>query len=142
MRMLRQILESIIPIGVIGVACWNIGVYTSAVMRHPPREVHDVVSAESAWAPVYLELMRVNYRIGDLGYVTPGILRGEPYSEIDRVRGVELSYVVIPWDLVVNKRDSPIVLADFRIERPAQLPPGLEPIFDPGTGFVLLKSTG
>ncbi len=126
-----SILKSVTGIGLIAAACWNIRAYTIEVLTLPPRAANEVVNDESAWEPIHKELDRIGYGIGDVSYVTARSLRGEPVSEAESIHRMMLYYAVIP---------PPFVLADFRAERPAQLPPGLTQFYDPGNGLVLLKS--
>ncbi len=135
-----SILKSVTGIGLIAAACWNIRAYTIEVLTLPPRAANEVVNDESAWEPIHKELDRIGYGIGDLSYVTARALRGEPVSEAESIHRMMLYYAVIPLNLVHDRIDTPFVLADFRAERPAQLPPGLTQFYDPGNGLVLLKS--
>jgi hypothetical protein len=137
--MIRSVLRPVALFTLIAVACWNLGAFTTEVLKRPSREVSNVVNWEKAWKPIHTQLNIAGYEIGELGYVTARSLRGEPPSEDEINRRIELGYVVIPWHLVHNKIDAAFIVADFSVEKPAQLPPGLTPFYDPG--LLLLKST-
>ncbi len=138
--MFIRIVKYATRVGLIAIAFWNIQAYTRTVLTLPEREVNATVYWEKAWDPIHLELDRIGYRIGDLGYITSRSLRGEPMSEAEDIRRAALYFVVIPLNLLPNRMDTPFVLADFSKEKPPQLPPYLVQVYDPGNGLVLLRS--
>jgi hypothetical protein len=137
---LRSVLKRVVSIAVIAVAIWNIKALTTTVLKLPSRDAIDIVNVERSWVPIRNQLSVEGYTIGDLGFITPESLRGEPQSSVEDARYVELTFAVIPLHLVRNKLDTRFVLADFTRAR-ADLPPGLIPYVDPGNGLLLLKNT-
>jgi hypothetical protein len=135
----RANLKSIVRIGLIGTACWNIQSYTGTVLKFPQRDANAVVQAEEAWTPIHKQLAIAGYTIGDIGYVTARSLRGEPLDNTEVGRRTALYYAVIPLNLARDDRNTPFVIGDFRLETPPQLPPDLTVVFDSGNGLVLLK---
>jgi hypothetical protein len=126
--------------GLIAVVCWNVAAYTSKVfsLRNASSEV---AGFEKLWEPFQAYLTTVDYRIGDLGFVSSTSLAGGGITEEENIHRSQLYYVVIPLNLVPNKLDAPYIVADFLRTRPGTLPPGFVEVYDPGNGLVLLKST-
>jgi hypothetical protein len=120
---------------------WNIAGFTRSVFNLPPLEHNDLVGWEKQWLPLGLELALRSYSIGDIGFVTAATLRGQPPSELDQIRRLQLSYVAIPLNPVMGRLDTPYVIGEFTDGRPPQAPPHLIPILESGN-MVLFKNTG
>jgi hypothetical protein len=140
LRMNRSILQRIAGLVVIVVACWNVWTLTLRVLTFGSREEDSNVVFERLWIPFFIEFVKADYRIGDVGYITARTLRGEQPTNDDKVRRVNFYYAAIPLNVVPDTLNAPFVIADFAVSGPPdQLPQGFDKVYDGGNGLMLLK---
>jgi hypothetical protein len=140
LRMNRSILRRIAGLVVIVVACWNVWTLTLRVLTFGSREENSNVVFEKLWIPFFIEFVKADYRIGDVGYITARTLRGEQPTNDDKVRRVNFYYAAIPLNVVPDTLNAPFVIADFAVSGPPdQLPQGFDKVYDGGNGVMLLK---
>jgi hypothetical protein len=123
---------------VVVVAYWNVGIVYWTSENLPARETEEIVIQEKRLAPVRANLQSIDYR-GEIAFITNSALSGLPPSKEDDKRWGQSQYVLIPWLLVRDKRDSPFVLADFWDGPPVVPLQGLTKVYDNGSGLILFR---
>jgi hypothetical protein len=100
----------------------------------------DVVVWEDRLRFVRNELMKADYRIGDVGYMPIGVFLGNTPTSSEEAHWVQARYVMIPWNLVPDTLDSPYVLFDLTgTSRALPVVDGFHPLYNSGDGLLLLQ---
>jgi hypothetical protein len=135
----RTVLKFVAAVTVGVFAYWNVLVVHKTSIYLPPRETEEVVVVEKRLEPVREYLLSVNYR-GEIAFITNRVLAGLPVTLEDNKEWGQFQYVMIPWTLLRDKRNTPYVLADFRDGPPAVALEGLSKIYDDGNGLILFRA--
>jgi hypothetical protein len=135
----RTVLKFVAAVTVGVIAYWNVLVVHRTSVYLPPRETEEIVSQEKRLAPVREYLLSIDYR-GEIGFITNHILSGSPFNVEDDRKWGEFQYVMIPWVLVREKRNTPYVIADFSDGPPPVAFEGLSKVYDDGNGLILFRS--
>jgi hypothetical protein len=99
----------------------------------------EVVVKEQRLAGVRANLLSAGYK-GDVGFITQRDLQAQrPLAEDDKQWG-QSQYVMIPW-VLVRRKDTPFLIADFWDGVPASPPEGFSYFYDAGQGLILYRAT-
>jgi hypothetical protein len=71
----------------VGNACWNVWTLTLRVLTFGSREEDSNVVFERLWIPFFIEFVKADYRIGDVGYITARTLRANNRLTTTRCAG-------------------------------------------------------
>jgi hypothetical protein len=121
------------------IAYWNILTVLRTSISLAPRETEGIVMVEQRLAPIRENLLSIGHR-GELALITNQILAGLPPKPEDDMKWVEFQYALIPWVLVRDKQNTPVVLADFSDGPPTVPLEGLSTIYDDGHGLILFRA--
>jgi hypothetical protein len=124
---------------VVVIAYWNVLAVFRTSIALPPSETDEVVMLEKRLAPIRENLLSIDHR-GEIALITNRILAGLPTNAEDEKEWGQFQYVLIPWVLVRDKRNTPVVLADFSDGPPSVPLRGLSTIYDDGHGLILFRA--
>ena len=120
-------------------AYWNVlSVFRTSIYL-PPRETEEIVMLEKRLAPIRENLLAIDYR-GEIALITNQVLAGLPPKAEDNKKWGQFQYVLIPWVVVRDKQNTPVVLADFSDGPPAVALEGLSKVYDDGNGLILFRA--
>ena len=94
---------------------------------------------EKRLAPIRENLLAIDYR-GEIALITNQVLAGLPPKAEDNKKWGQFQYVLIPWVVVRDKQNTPVVLADFSDGPPAVALEGLSKVYDDGNGLILFRA--
>jgi hypothetical protein len=125
--------------GLVICAYWNVISGYQIGDHLPPRETEELVVKEQALAPVRDILLLKKYK-GEIAFVTNRSLSGSPPNPEDDKRWGQSQYVMIPWVLLRDRRNTPFVIADFWDGPPAGPLEGLVKLYEDGHGLTLFRA--
>jgi hypothetical protein len=135
----RPVLKFVAAATVAVFAYWNVlSVFRTSIYL-PPRETEEIVMLEKRLAPIRENLLAIDYR-GEIAFITNEVRSGLPRKIDDEKKWGQFQYVLIPWVVVRDKQNPPVVLADFSDGPPAVAPEGLSKVYDDGNGLILFRA--
>jgi hypothetical protein len=135
----RSALKFVAAATVAVIAYWNVLTVFRTSIYLPPRESEEIVMLEKRLEPIRENLLSIDYR-GEIALITNRVLAGLPPNADDDKRWAQFQYVLIPWVLARDKRNTPVVLADFSDGPPTVALEGLSTIYDDGNGLILFRT--
>jgi hypothetical protein len=121
------------------IAYWNVLTVFRTSIYLPPRETEEILMVEKRLAPIRENLLAIGYK-GEIALITNQVLTGLPSNAEAEKKWAQFQYVLIPWVLVREKQNTPVVLADFSDGPPTVALEGLSEIYDDRNGLILFRA--